>query len=290
MPAVTVNLAVEVDANSGVTVFGHAVPTINNAIVAKVNLPASALNGLIEFWEPSTSVGDMYSHLDLELTGGINSYKTTAFGLYGGLKSVLAGKFDCKDATPFTSDVTDKTVRDSSYNDLDGFGKVALAQVAHAVFGHVAATAAITNDVAFVTAMAAETASANWAAIKDSTQSAAVPNLANALVKALVMKGYTKDASNNDVEFTGEDDASALTLIVKQVIGQDADRAKGQDNNQIGPSVHQKLVFAAGDIVYMTINVKYPTVTLSNSLTNLTPAYQSGVGSNQKFDLKITLS
>ena len=76
-----------------------------------------------------------------------------------------------------------------------------------------------------------------------------------------------------------------MTLIVNQVIGQDANRAKDQDNNAILPGVRQKLLFAAGDTVYMTINVKYPTVTLNNSNV-LTVSHD---GEARKFDIKITL-
>ena len=64
MPAVIVNLAVYVNADSGVTVFGQAAPTVTNPIVAAATLSASALNGLIEFWEPSSAVGTIQSHLD----------------------------------------------------------------------------------------------------------------------------------------------------------------------------------------------------------------------------------
>lgn len=280
MPAVIVNLAVEVDANSGVTVFGAAAPTVTNEVIAISTLSASALNGLIEFWEPSNAIGTMQSHLDL--TGEIPSYKTSASSLYTGLKTVLSGNFNCASTAPFTTDVTEEKTRTDHYSAIAGFGKVALAQVAHAVFGHVAATAAITNDADFVTAMLAETASADWAAIKASIQSAATANLANALVKALVLKGF----ASADVEYKDFENSTALTLIVNQVIGQDANRAKDQDNNAILPGVRQKLLFAAGDTVYMTINVKYPTVTLSNSSTALTVSHD---GEARKFDIKITL-
>ena len=181
--------------------------------------------------------------------------------------------------------MTEEKTRTDHYSAIAGFGKVALAQVAHAVFGHVAATAAITNDEAFVTAMLADTPSANWAAIKAATQSAATANLANALVKALVSKGF----ASAEVEYKDFENSTLLTSIVNQVIGQDANRAKGQDNNAILPGVRQKLLFAAGDIVYMSITVQYPTITLSNSSTALTPAHATGAESTSKFDIKITL-
>lgn len=279
MPAVTVNLAVEVDANSELIVFGQAAPTVTNPIAADVKLPASNLNNLIEFWEPSNAVGTRKSHLV------IDSYKTTAFNLYGSLKSVLAGAFDCSAAEPYKTDAS--TAYISNYVALGGFGKVALGQVAHAVFGHVAATAAITNDSEFAIAMLAEDASTDWDTIKGAVQSKAKANLANALVKALVMKGFSGDA-----EVKESIDAPLLTAIVNQVIGQDPSRAKDQDNNQIDPDLHQKLVFAAGDTVYMSIKVLFPDVYLSTNSAKTTTDAPSGLGASgsKTFDLKITLS
>ena len=283
MPAVTVNLDLNVSAASAITVFGQAASTGFNPIVPSLNLPVSAMNGLIEFWEPKddTLRGTVYSHLDL------TSYKTSSFKLYSGLKSILASNFDCQGAVPYTTDASGNL---ASYSALAGFGKVALGQVAHAVFGHVAATAAITNDDAFVSNMLLETASTDWDTIKtngnSTTRSAASPNLANALVRELVMKGYSSDA-----EITGENNASGLTDIVKQVIGQDQTRARSVDNNEIAPIGHQALTFAAGDIIYMGITVSYPTISLSASTGTITPVYGAGVlGNTQKFDLKITLA
>ena len=282
--AVTVNLNVEVSAASALHVFKDATSNTFNTIVPSVSLPASTLNGLIEFWEPSDELKEIESHLDL------TSYKASALSLYGALKSVLASSFDCRDAEPYKTDGSGNLV---SYQALAGFGKVALGQAAKAVFGHVAATAAITNDDDYAANMLKETlpASATWDLIdtNGAVQTAAVPNLANALVRTLIKKGYSGTNEIKDYE-----NASELTAIVKQVIGQDPSRAKDQDNNQLAPDTRQKLVFYPLDTVYMRIDVSFPSIYLSTATTTaVTPAglgVSTGSNASKKFDIKMVLT
>ena len=279
---VIVDLKVEVDANSKLIIFAEAPAVGNNVIESTFNVPSAAFNGLIEFWSVS---GGINSHLDLTEVGGNVAYKTTAVSLYNNIKSVLNSSFDCKDAEPF------KTTGNAYHNQAN-FGKVALGQVTKEVFGHVAATAAITNDEGFVTSMLNGDVSTTWDNIYlyGSQQSISTPNLANALVRTLMMKGYKKDASNLDVEIKDEVDAPLLTLIAKQVIGQDPSRAQGTG--------HIKLSFYPGDVVFMTINVSQATLSLSNAGPNDTPEQKAAAiaatkltpGSDRKFDLKITFS
>jgi hypothetical protein len=271
-------------------VFKDATSHTYNTIVPSVSLPASTLNGLIEFWEPSSDSKEIESHLDL--TGDeISSYKTSALSLYSGLKSVLASSFDCKEAEPYKTDGSGNLV---SYSALAGFGKVALGQAAKAVFGHVAATAAITNDADYALNMLKETtdpASTTWDLIKTNggNQTAAVPNLANALVRDLIMKGY-----NGNVEYKEYENASELTSIAKQVIGQDPSRAKDQDNNQLAPNTRQKLMFYKDDTVYMSITVSFPLIYLSTATsTAVAPAglgVSGGSNASKKFDIKMVLT
>jgi hypothetical protein len=180
------------------------------------------------------------------------------------------------------------------YHYQSNFGKVALGQVTNEVFGHVAATAAITNDEEYVTYMLNGDLSTTWDNIYayGSQQSISKPNLANALVRTLMMYGYKKDASNADIEIKDEEDAPRLTLITKQVISQDPSRTK------VSTSGHIKLSFSPGDIVFMTVNVLAATLSLSNAGQNDTPAQKAAAlaattltsGSARSFDLKITIS
>ena len=279
---VIVDLKVEVNANSKLIIFAEAPAVGNNVIESTFNVPSAAFNGLIEFW--SVSGGNINSHLDLTVVDEKIAYKTTSVSLYNNIKNVLSSSFDCKEAEPF------KTTGNSYYNQAN-FGKVALGQVTNEVFGHVAATAAITNDEGFVTSILNGDLSTIWDNIYlyGSQQSITKPNLANALVRTLIKKGY-----NGAVEYKEYEDASELTAIVKQVIGQDPSRAKDQDNNQLAPDKRQKLVFYPLDTVYMRIDVSFPSIYLSTATTTaVTPAglgVSTGSNASKKFDIKMVLT
>ena len=83
------------------------------------------------------------------------AYKYCAVKFVNGMERILCDQFDCSNANPFN---------DKKYKDLNGnpieqytkqrdFGRVSLATLSHYLFGHVDATAAITNDVDFVESM-----------------------------------------------------------------------------------------------------------------------------------------
>lgn len=288
--SVVVNLEVNIDADSNLEVFGQGPVPTQNIIVAAEPMNAASLNGLIEFWEPSATPGEIESHLDLDMTGPspqVESYKLSANAIFGDLKNILNGAFDCSGAAPY---LLDGASSPASYSALANFGKVALGQVAHAVFGHCAATAAITNDVAFEDAMLDSDSHKNgWVDISGNVQTREKANLAGALVKALVLKGYK---SNLVDTFDADDNAQLLTSIVKQVLGQDPSRARDQDNNVIAPDVHQPLMFYAHDIIYMSINVTYPAITMSatgGAVVADLPTASTSLKPSQVFDLEITL-
>ena len=96
-----------------------------------------------------------------------DAYKSTALKFVNGMERILCDQFDCSGANPFS----DKKYRDSDGNPIEqytkqrDFGRVALATLSHYLFGHVDATAAITNDVQFVESMLSlsNTATANLA-------------------------------------------------------------------------------------------------------------------------------
>ena len=142
----------------------------------------------------------------------------------------------------------------------------------------VQATAAITNDSAFVTNMNKSIIPANADAMSVETnyaQSATNANLAMALVKAL------KDQT-----------AANLATIATTVIGQDSGRARAADNSQLPTDSKQPLSFLAGDVVFVSITVNSPTI----SSLGGTAYDAAGTGTAitsitaQKFDLKITLN
>jgi hypothetical protein len=257
MAPVTVNFNVIVDASGTVEVFGQAPTTMENVVVCEVTIGADTLywsdsNAVFEFWEPSTALGD--------ISGARKSDWTVYNYLRSELQNVIVGAMDASGAVPFNTAGYSST---EQYYKHTGFGRLALSMYAHYLFGHVAATAAITNDAAFIENMNG--------------------NDENIPGHALLAKKFTdaiRDMSDADV-----------TAIVKQVLGQDASRAKDQDNNTLPPDVKHSLKFLAGDIIYIQITLKQPTVTVTSGAA---VAQQSEPGasnvSEQTYALKITLT
>jgi hypothetical protein len=255
---VKVNLNVSIDASGTVEVFGQAEPTVDNLVVCAQTLPVTNLynvlndTGLIKFWEPSGALGDI-SGTRVTYAGAI-TFPTN-------LAAVISGDMDASGATPFGP--TGPYVSTLQYYTHESFGRLALSAYAHYLFGHVAATAAITNDEAFVNKM-------NGTGPTDA-------QLASKLVAALNSK-----------------DDAAITAIVKQVIGQDAERAKDKDNNALAPDMQQTLRFYAGDIIYMNINLKAPVVSVSGTQQDqdaqLGEPSGSAFASDISYTLQITLA
>jgi hypothetical protein len=229
---VTVNLDVLVDATGNVSVFGQTPTTMTNVGAAAVSMPVSCLyngagNSLIKFQGTTVStLDDIAATLSLSSFVGTNA---TEAKLADAIKSVLSGVINTSTMTPFSTYA-------AAYHAPENFGRLALGSYAHALFGHVAATAAIDNDVAFVNKM-----------IGDGATDASLNKALAALIYAL-----------NDTK---------CTAIAKQVLGQDASRAKGIDNDANLPSGFQALEFKANDTVYFSIRLMPPSVSVSNGAT-----------------------
>jgi hypothetical protein len=241
------------------------------------------------------------------------AYKVAARRLAQGIEALLCDEFDCSGALPFDG----YNANEEYYKQRD-FGRVALGAFAHYLFGHVDATAAITNDIAFVHNMLSVTAggadeTAGGAAARYAAWSGVVSgdvetwnfessnldaNLALRLVKAIVSKGKAA----GDVTATGpgalvESDVSggdtsvdSLAHIVKQVIGQDSSRANMADGSERTLDKHILLRFYAGDAIYVQIDVKKPTVTVTGAGTANKPADSLVVESETAYTLKINLA
>jgi hypothetical protein len=317
---VTVNFNIEIDASGNLNVFSAPAQAASNVIVALYELPVKALydpennKGLLELWEPSTAQGDISVQLadtDRATSGGLNlagAYQHAAKQLATGLEAVLCNEFDCSGAAPFSA--ANYKSSDKYYKQRD-FGRVALATYAHHLFGHVDATAAITNDAAFVEAMlslntgagASEVAADRVTAYKttklsainttnvqdwDGAASTTDANLAIRLVKMLVQKGL--DASGTVISSVNAGDSGSLANIVSQVVGQDASRLMGVDNSQRTLDQHILLRFYAGDVIYVNITLKAPNVSVGTGQkvqkSALEAMYPTG---NNNFSLKITL-
>jgi hypothetical protein len=280
---VTVNLGVGVDVSGNIVVFGQSAPLVNNIVVAAGTIPATSLfngsNGLIEFWEPLYSIGE--KNAALATTMGRN-YKDLLPGLANGIQNVLNSSLNASTATPFSFGTYSP-----EYKTLDNFGKLALGSYAHYLFGHVQATAAITNDQAIMNAVlnmpgnplaAFDGNAALW-----STGTPTSANIARRLVNTLV---------TGDVSPTGN-----LLSIVKQVIGQDTARAKNNDATEGSPSRRQLLAFTPGDKIYFNIKLARPTLSVSNPLPPgpqpagmPNPFTQFPTDNNVNYSIQVTLS
>ena len=107
------------------------------------------------------------------------------------------------------------------------FGHLALAAYAHYLFGHLQATAAITNDTAIINIM-------NGEGLTDA-------KIASSLVDAIYGMNTT-----------------IATSVCKQVIGQDASRTMNVDNDLTSPASWQRLQWAGGDQIYLQVTLKRP--------------------------------
>jgi hypothetical protein len=327
---VEVNFEVTIEGDSNLSIFGAPAPTVANVLVADMDLPVNALydgrvpnakKGLIEYWEPAGAPDEIRVKL-ASTTNAIpageasnpdarslypdlaDAYKVTLKQLAKGLQRVLCDKFDAVGVTtakavPF-SDA--KYAGKEEYTTQRDFGRVAIACFAHYLFGHVDATAAITNEVAFVKSMLSlDGATADAAAVEEGAAGAALryaaykaahvtdinsaelsawdltgsntdANLAKRLVAAIISKGLVGGVPSgavepysivNDPALTEAQRKTKLAYIVAQVAGQDATRLMNEDNTERAAESHQPLRFYAGDVIYMNIKLLKPTVTVA---------------------------
>jgi hypothetical protein len=261
---VVVNFNVEIDASGSVEVFGQTAPTSpNNPVVCSVRLPvadlyASTSDALFRFKESSGDLtgisGEKWADWTKlsDLSGHLNAIINCDSGSGNG-----TGTMDASDALPFNITSYQTT---SEYYTYNSFGRLALSAYAHYLFGHVAATAAISNDQTFIDDM--------------NSNASGKAQLASRLADAI--DGLT---------------TTQATAIVKQVIGQDASRARGVDNNELAPDAWQALEFKANDIIYLNINLKAPTVTVKENITaQQGEPVASLFASDISYALQITLS
>jgi hypothetical protein len=307
--AVEVDFNVEIDAKGEIVLFGEAAPTVENVIVATQTLPVTALYeadvsgdkfGLIEIWEPSAAQGNIrcqlanYGGADGPDLSGV--YQTAAARLADGFERLLCDEFDCSGVAPY---IESKYAGIEEYQTQRDFGRVMLGVYAHYLFGHVDATAAITNDKAFVESMlscsaggdaedlndasGAEVRYNSWTAptgdvqtwdfAADNTAPGMDAKLAVRLVEAIVKKGLGSQETRDITSYTlltsdisgGAAPSGSIAQIVRQVIGQDSSRANNVDGSARTLDKHLLLRFYAGDVIYVNIKVKKPYITVSGA-------------------------
>jgi hypothetical protein len=301
---IEVNLNVEIDANGTINVLGTPAPVVNNVIVAGQMLPVRALydasgfsrnseggaeNGLFEFWEPSTDIGSRSA--TLAKVAGDFQLLTKKF--VKDLQVVLENTFDCSAATPFDAPIYDGA-NASAYDTQADFGRVALSTYAHYLFGHMAATSAITNDQTFMNRMLSKNLAGDYtssSAVYKYATASAVEGDASGVSWVSPTIGAASDADLARLlvgAILAKNDA-AILAIVDQVIGQDASRARDQDNNELTPDVRQILKFIPGDVIYMRIKLVTPDVVVGAG-QQVSEATLEAKYTETIFTLKITLT
>ena len=262
MPAVFVNLDVNIDASGSINVFTQAPTAIPNMIIATAQLPAAdfykgpgAGSSLLQFQgvtNSSAPLDDIVGTYNAAFVGS----PTNKTDLAGHLHTILtAGALTATTAQPFIN------YPPGPYRNYTSFGELALAAYAYYVFGHVDATAAIDNDTVFINKMNGTATGEGQLGIK------------------LAEEVFTRLASP--------------TAVVKQVLGQDASRALGVDNDANTPSGLQNLAFLPGDKVYMSITLQAPTVTIAATAPNAAsglPLNNLFPNTNIKYNIEITLN
>ncbi len=318
---IEVNLNVEINANGELNILGEPTREPQNVIVATEKLAAAALYepaadcALIEFWEDVT-LGGISAQLANDGGDGtpfVGFYKKSAKRLAEGLQAVLVGTMDVKKtmtnaygvSTPYSASPFNATKYNSNSSLMENFGRVALGCYAHYIFGHAQATAAITNDVAFMRNMlsldesdaykhaakvgdsGSEDPSTAWVALAGSETDA---DLARRLVGSLLAANLSAGAPVVSVQ-TEAAGSNKVVDIVKQVIGRDASRATDEDNNKYDVNKHGLLRFYANDVVYVNIKLVKPEVINGTGQqvgqTTLEDLY--GAEDEENYSIRITL-
>jgi hypothetical protein len=302
---IEVNLNVEINANGNLNILGYQPTTPTNLVIASTLLPVDALYdeaagiGLIEFWEPD-DINDIIAQLaSTQTLDGVEGYRITAKKLVLSLQNCLIGELDAKSAEPFNAAPKYGTAGVQNGNRvMIGFGRLALMAYAHYIMGHVQATAAITNDKDFIRGMLSlnsdtlsdykyanignyDAAAEPWTGVETPSDA----NLAARLVMALI-------DNNPSTSLASTNTATSVANIVKQVIGQDASRATDEDNSKYLPENHGLLRFYPNDVIYVSINLLTPDVTVGAGQqvtdTTMEGLYANAEG-NKKYTIKLTL-
>jgi hypothetical protein len=238
--AVKVNLKNAIDASANIEVFGPSAETLTNVLVCSVKLSAATFfdnsEGIIEFFEPSGARGTVQAKMNQNEEKRLELLNAMALSLH----DVLNGSIDASGAAPFNL----YTASAKEHYTYSSFGELALAYAADDLFGHVAATAAITNDLDVVGGFNSGNSK------NEPVDSAVTPSQSDqALAQRLCAALYaTSDAT--------------ATYIANTVLKQDAARARDQDNNELPPDTKQHLRFIANDVVYMSITLHDFSVTV----------------------------
>ena len=242
---VQVFMEVAIDLSGNVDVLGAARPTLYQIVKCTAGIRQNSLHlgdssGILEFWENGTN-DTTRENIEAVISStarnaadaSFNTFEDFSGALYADLSGIFcnsaaaATNLNAVAAAPFSASAYSPAgTAVDAYTKFKTLGDMMLAWAAHYAFGHVAATAAIDNDVQI---------------IKRFNSDLNVPRLFLDAIAALSKEKATR--------------------IARSVIAQDPERALNMDNNALAPFQHQALRFRAGDLLYLRINMAQWTVT-----------------------------
>lgn len=280
---VEVNLMTGVGTNNNaVSLFGASGEAISDDIILiETPVLASAFyldasRGLIHYTEPGASP-DTFTAVSAAAIGASDAsgVRACATSLVASLHASLtespayqAGVAGVNASSIFSAYAA--SADGEQYQGYATIGDFLVGYIAMNLFGHPAATVAISNDTAIknrVNQTRAVVPETDFVT-DGSVDAAASGYLALRLVQTLIY--------NSEVN---------LKSIVSQVLNQDPARLSVEDNNT---DDYRPLMFRAGDVVYMTI--EFTNFTFTNAETGGTLANNVSMPSSKKVALKITLA
>jgi hypothetical protein len=272
MPNVTVNLAVGASAKGSISIFSQDTTLPDrNIIDTAYTLPLSALYQAPE--DGSVGTNALFKFQGRTVNNDDGTIEEVIVGAYGDnftrdidaltsyISSILTNPLKCgsgvseyANAEPFSDP---KYADKPEYQTYESLGHLTLAAYAHYLFGHVQATAAIDNDSALLTYMNTNTPSdttVTYTSADGTTQTtgSTSANIAYNLAYK-IMYGLSTET---------------ITTIVKNVLAQDASRARFEDNdekNDSNTNKWQHLVFMPDDVVFVQVVLDTPRLIYANN-------------------------
>lgn len=248
---VTVSLHVAIDLNANVELFAYPGDTAVNPLTCNTGMSAATLTGLFQYVETGPSGEQITgSRVDAKVDAVAANFQSAA-----GSPSAAANNIAAVDVfTPvFGPYIGQVDANGKPYSTFPSVGHLALSWAANEIFGHVGATAAIDNDSTVISSINGSLATKLAAALR------AIPQ-------------------------------GDLDLIAASVIGQDSSRGGQYLDNSVSNNTPRDLLFRAGDVIHIRVNLK--DFTASNANSNQTvDAVNYGIESSaQSYDLVITLA
>jgi len=279
---VVVNLMTGVTTNNNaVSLFGASGEAISDDIITiETPVLASAFyldasRGLIHYTEPGSD-RDSFTAVSAAAIGASDAsgVRACATALVASLHASLtaSASYQVGVGGVNASSIFSAYAASADGEQYQGYatiGDFLVGYIAMNLFGHPAATVAISNDTAIKNRVneTRVVAPSTDFVTGGSVNSAASGYLALRLVQTLI---YNSELN--------------LKSIVSQVLNQDPKRLSAEDNNT---DDFRPLMFRAGDIVYMTI--EFTNFTFTNAETGGTLANNVTMPSSKKVALKITL-